>query len=121
MTLGILMGVRSAPVRNTQLDIFYQGDVCPTDRPNNCFPNSNPTQLCNDTNWDSRSTRQCYDTSKINVLEVILLNQGCSAGVFLTLQDISITIDGTSYPLENAGPLNKTTAECQAGSLKPKA
>ena len=52
-------------------NIFYQGDACPTERPADCFPSDDPPAGCSEANWDSRTDDDCFDQSGINVLEIV--------------------------------------------------
>ncbi|CAE7667858.1 unnamed protein product, partial [Symbiodinium sp. CCMP2456] len=84
-------------------DIFYQGSPCPQapqDRPVGCFPD-NPGNVagCNATNWDSRPSSACYKADGLNVLDIWLRNRACRAGIFFTLTDVQVTLDGVTTNL----------------------
>eukprot|EP00439_Symbiodinium_sp_Y106_P029033 s7034_g3.t1 len=72
----------------------------PQDRPVGCFP-GNPGNVpgCNATNWDSRPSANCYEADGLNVLDIWLRNRACRAGIFTTLTEVQVTLDGDVGPI----------------------
>jgi len=90
-------------------DIFYQPPPClqaPQDRPVGCFP-GNPDNVpgCSATNWDSRPSANCYEAYGLNVLDIWLRNRACRAGIFTTLTEVQVTLDGVTTNLTDVGPI----------------